>query len=107
MKKRKYKRKIRNKMKDIWDKEKDQKDETSARKTLQKKKSALDQAKEQYNKLESIWLNNQAVVLASHLHDGESCPVCGSLEHPQKATSQAEDVSKDMIEEHKMNVDQK
>src|SRR5699024_10596134 len=76
---------LRNQMKLVMAYEKAQKDEKVARKTLQQKKSALEQAKDQYNKLESTWLNNQAIVLASHLHDGESCPVCGSLEHPQKA----------------------
>nr|WP_253286662.1 SMC family ATPase [Virgibacillus sp. MSJ-26] len=98
---------LRNQMKLVMAYEKAQKDEKVARKTLQQKKSALEQAKDQYNKLESTWLNNQAIVLASHLHDGESCPVCGSLEHPQKAMSHSEDVSRDKLDAHKKIVDQK
>jgi exonuclease SbcC len=40
--------------------------------------------KTEYMTLENEWFANQARVLAAHLHDGEACPVCGSLEHPNK-----------------------
>ena len=32
----------------------------------------------------SAGLSEQGGILALHLHDGESCPVCGSTNHPQK-----------------------
>lgn len=35
--------------------------------------------------LEAKQQTNHAYVLASHLHDGEACQVCGSTEHPAKA----------------------
>lgn len=41
-----------------------------------------------YDKLEKQWLSEQAGQLALHLHDGESCPVCGSTSHPKKAMEQ-------------------
>lgn len=41
-------------------------------------------AKEDYMALENEWFANQARVLAAHLHDGKACPVCGSVEHPNK-----------------------
>lgn len=40
--------------------------------------------KETYTELERQWFDNQARVLAAHLHDGDACPVCGSVEHPNK-----------------------
>ena len=40
-----------------------------------------------YENMERRWLSEQAGILALHLHDGESCPVCGSTSHPQKLQS--------------------
>ena len=37
-----------------------------------------------YENMERRWLSEQAGILALHLHDGESCPVCGSTNHPKK-----------------------
>lgn len=37
--------------------------------------------------LNADWRAGQASRLAGHLHNGEPCPVCGSVEHPQPATS--------------------
>ncbi|HDX9509909.1 TPA: SMC family ATPase [Bacillus cereus] len=42
-----------------------------------------------YENMERRWLSEQAGILALHLHDGASCPVCGSTNHPQKATEQS------------------
>lgn len=47
--------------------------------------SSFEAAMQAYQTLEANWLEGQAFVLAGHLHDGEPCPVCGSLEHPNKA----------------------
>ncbi|WP_181249601.1 AAA family ATPase [Listeria seeligeri] len=39
--------------------------------------------------------NEQAASLAEHLHDGNACPVCGSIEHPNLATfEEAADLEK-------------
>ncbi|PGU42221.1 SbcC/MukB-like Walker B domain-containing protein [Bacillus cereus] len=51
-----------------------------------------------YENMERRWLNEQAGILALHLHDGESCPVCGSTNHPKKATEQS-----DAIDEKELN----
>src|SRR5699024_8423068 len=67
-------------------------------KDLQKKKQEWDKRKTTYTTLENTWLNNQASMLASHLHNGEACPVCGSHEHPEKATEQAGSVTKEQLE---------
>jgi exonuclease SbcC len=47
--------------------------------------------------VEARWLEGQAGVLARHLHDGEACPVCGSVQHPHKAASTDEVPSKEEL----------
>jgi exonuclease SbcC len=39
-----------------------------------------------YSVVEERFIEGQAGWLASHLHDGDLCPVCGSVDHPKKAT---------------------
>lgn len=48
------------------------------------KETQFHAVKTEYVTLENAWFNNQARVLAAHLHDGEACPVCGSVDHPNK-----------------------
>lgn len=44
------------------------------------------QANEQhYNELQDRRTRNQIAALVAKLHDGQACPVCGSLDHPQPA----------------------
>ncbi len=54
--------------------------------------------KNDYEQLEKKWLANEAATLAETLHDGESCPVCGSVEHPKKAHRDKVEVTKDELE---------
>ncbi|WP_042222116.1 AAA family ATPase [Oceanobacillus manasiensis] len=56
-------------------------------------------------KLEENWISNQATLLATHLHDGEACPVCGSLDHPQKAVTSANSVTKEQLDKGKQEFD--
>lgn len=58
----------------------------------------MQEAVRAYENMERRWLNEQAGILALHLHDGESCPVCGSTNHPKKATEQS-----DAIDEKELN----
>jgi DNA repair protein SbcC/Rad50 len=69
------------------------------------KKQAYDQLKQNYQEQEEIWLTNQAVVLAEHLHDGEACPVCGSMEHPQKAVNNGKIVTRKELQSLRENLD--
>lgn len=39
----------------------------------------------QLKAMEETWIRGQAAILAQKLVEGEPCPVCGSLEHPQPA----------------------
>ncbi|WP_166704339.1 AAA family ATPase [Bacillus albus] len=50
-----------------------------------------------YESMERRWLSEQAGILALHLHDGESCPVCGSTNHPKKATEQSDAIDEKVL----------
>ncbi len=58
-------------------------------------------AYERYGYLNRMFQNAQAGILASHLKEGEKCPVCGSTHHPEPA------VLKDPIDEAKVKDAQK
>ncbi|WP_141500399.1 AAA family ATPase [Paenibacillus luteus] len=62
---------------------------------------ALAKAKEEHDQLESSWIEGQATLLATHLHDGKPCPVCGSEEHPAKAVASQEVPSRERLQEAK------
>ncbi|MED3037390.1 SMC family ATPase [Bacillus tropicus] len=77
---------------DVWqEKQKFEKEKEVAYSKMQLAVSA-------YENMERRWLSEQAGILALHLHDGESCPVCGSTNHPKKATEQS-----DAIDEKELN----
>ena len=52
---------------------------------LEKETARLADAKVLVDHLEQKWIHGQASLIASQLQDGESCPVCGSKDHPQPA----------------------
>ncbi|TCD31977.1 AAA family ATPase [Bacillus wiedmannii] len=77
---------------DVWqEKQKFEKEKEAAYNKMQLAVNA-------YENMERRWLSEQAGILALHLHDGESCPVCGSTNHPKKATEQS-----DVIDEKELN----
>ncbi|MFC4158760.1 AAA family ATPase [Chitinimonas lacunae] len=48
-----------------------------------------DAAVEALQRADTVWRHGQAAVLARHLLAGSPCPVCGGLEHPAPAHSEA------------------
>lgn len=66
---------------------------------VNKRKIAFNRVKNRYVTNESIWLHNQATVLANRLHDGDDCPVCGSRSHPNKAKSNQDMITKEELDE--------
>ncbi|MDA1805200.1 SMC family ATPase [Bacillus cereus group sp. BY32LC] len=77
---------------DVWqEKQKFEKEKETAFTKMQ-------EAVHAYENMERRWLSEQAGILALHLHDGQSCPVCGSTNHPKKATEQS-----DAIDEKELN----
>lgn len=81
--------------------------QTALKKDLILKQTAYEQMKSTYSEMERAWLNNQASILASHLHNGEACPVCGSKTHPEKATTEDGVVTKEQLEASKKKLDDK
>ncbi|WP_062106796.1 AAA family ATPase [Bacillus niameyensis] len=71
------------------------------------KQQDYEKQRAEYLSLENAWLNNQAAMIASHLHDGEACPVCGSFTHPEKATSAKGVVTREQLEALKKQLDEK
>ncbi|MBU9710527.1 AAA family ATPase [Evansella tamaricis] len=82
------------------------KNQEDLEKKRSKKQEAYQVEKDKFDALEEAWLKGQAIILAEHLHDGETCPVCGSKEHPNKATNQQGTVpTKEEYEEAKKQRD--
>lgn len=52
-----------------------------------------------YQHKELVYYNNIAGILVKDLKEGQPCPVCGSTNHPQIATSLDDVISKEMLEE--------
>ena len=51
------------------------------------------------------WHQGQAALLASELADGEPCPVCGSDEHPDKASMTGELITKEALDAEKAKLE--
>ncbi|MYL58755.1 SMC family ATPase, partial [Virgibacillus halodenitrificans] len=66
---------------------------------VQQKQANYNLIKKKYENIENTWLNGQASILASHLHEGEACPVCGSEHHPKKAAVEEASVTKEELEQ--------
>ncbi|MFC4711507.1 SbcC/MukB-like Walker B domain-containing protein [Planococcus dechangensis] len=64
-------------------------------------KDRFEQALKTYQSIEHDWFANQAALLASKLHDGDACPVCGSFDHPAKHTGNSVAVNQDALEQAK------
>lgn len=54
-----------------------------------------------YTKNETVFFREQAGLMAMKLQDGEACPVCGSLTHPDKAVPSAASPSETQLRQMK------
>ncbi|RIX52412.1 SMC family ATPase [Paenibacillus nanensis] len=63
--------------------------------------AALEKAVKEHDRMERLWLEGQAGMLASHLVDGKPCPVCGSESHPNKAHGSEQIPSKETLQQSK------
>ncbi|GLO66914.1 MULTISPECIES: SMC family ATPase [Oceanobacillus] len=84
-----------------------QKEESNIQYKYQQTKKAYENSKKQYQEMEQNWINNQAFVLASHLHDGVECPVCGSTAHPKKASMEKQPITKEALESLQNQMEEK
>lgn len=61
--------------------------------------------KTDYLELEKNWMAGQAAILASRLEEGQPCPVCGSQDHPVKASEEENAPSKEQLDEMRSLLD--
>ncbi|HBM4258942.1 TPA: SMC family ATPase [Listeria innocua] len=86
---------------DLWNKQKQTEEQTL--KQLLTEKLAIETTIKQE---ESNLQQEQAATLAAHLHEGDACPVCGSVSHPQLA-EYGESASPTTLEEAKAKLHEK
>lgn len=66
---------------------------------------ALQDQRARLNDLRAAYLDGIAAQLAQQLEPGGSCPVCGSLEHPEPARAAADAVTLEAVEQCEATVD--
>lgn len=62
---------------------------------------ALEEQRQTCHRLERAFLDGQAGYLAALLQDGEACPVCGSLHHPEPAVRARDVPSEEALKKEK------
>ena len=76
---------------------------------LQKQTKAAEESRKnasmQHEQMLHLFIAEQAGYLAEELHDGQPCPVCGSIRHPQLAQKAPEAPTKAELEAEKKKVD--
>lgn len=72
---------------------------TKASKEISIRKRELNETKSAATDVIAGWLNDSALVLAEHLVEGDPCPVCGSVEHPDPLTGDRTDITSDALRE--------
>ena len=60
-----------------------------------------DRMRESYGRMERLFLDEQAGMLAERLREGERCPVCGSIHHPMPARPSADAPRRETLEAEK------
>jgi len=72
----------------------------------QKASSVADEAECRYNSLNKAFLDAQAGILAEGLAENVPCPVCGSLNHPEKAIMPTDTPTSDELKNAKKEAEQ-
>ena len=81
--------------------------------SLKKQQSVMEKAQktyaeicDRYDELYEVYIVAAAGILAGELKEGEKCPVCGSLHHPDKAELAEEAPSKELLDQVKKDREQ-
>lgn len=78
---------------------------TAAKSKLNSAATLLSDLETAAKQCEYSWHSNQAAILAQDLQNGEACPVCGSLEHPNVAQVRSKDAaSKEDVDKARQKV---
>tara|TARA_B100000446_G_scaffold188233_1_gene221574 strand:- start:7260 stop:10325 length:3066 start_codon:yes stop_codon:yes gene_type:complete len=78
-----------------------QKAEVQAQSVFEQASHDYQLAEQDADRLDLLWLNSQAAVLAAKLDDGIPCQVCGSTEHPSLASfdAESENINQDIVDQ--------
>ena len=60
--------------------------------------------KKAYDKMEQLFYRKQAGMMAMHLKEGDPCPVCGSIHHPDLARIEDDHISQESVDKQKSKV---
>ncbi len=74
---------------------------TKAQQNYKVKSERLSQAVQEYDTKYKLYLDQQAGIIAKELKEGDKCPVCGSITHPELATLTDDAPNKEELEERK------
>ena len=83
------------------------KDEVKLAKKLGEITTQVNILSQDLNTQEHKYFMNQAGILAENLQEGDPCPVCGSSHHPKKASLETDVLSKEALEDMKVELDTK
>lgn len=84
-----------------------QKDIEQREKDVSEKQQQYETAQQDYDRMEARWFEGQTSLIAARLHDGEPCPVCGSIEHPAKASAHGDVPTKETLDRLKKEKERK
>ena len=70
------------------------------------KQRSAEESQANYDHMRKAYLNEQAGILAQDLVDGQACPVCGAVHHPDPAKISLEAPTKEQLEQAEKSADQ-
>lgn len=73
---------------------------------FQIKENILESSKAEADKKEKLFMREQAGIMASDLSEGQKCPVCGSLTHPEKAVLSMDSPTQEEVKKAKLSVEE-
>ena len=85
-------------LRDLQKQEQNTQDLSAAQDKYQTRDAAYQAAEQACKEAELKWSRGQAGLLASHLTEGQPCPVCGSIHHPAPAAQEAQSVTQQQLD---------
>ena len=76
-------------------------------KNCEQASQSVREERNRYEEMYRTFLRAQAGLMAEYLEEGDRCPVCGSVHHPQKAALPGDAPKEQMVEAQKLSVERK